>query len=157
MENYDVRTSDNHKVGHVAGTKDGYLLVEHGLIKKSTHPIPRDMASADDSERVVRLSISKDVFEESPSFKSADNIDQRAVAEYYGLAEGAAAPATVGYGDVAPGDPSRTAEQDARRFEDESPEQERARVRETMRPEDELAQPRKGAVGIHQDRWETKE
>src|SRR5204862_5970529 len=83
----------------------------------------------DEDERVVRLTVSKSIFAEGPATKG-DDVDETAVARYYGLGEGYAAPDTGGYGDVTDTDPSRTAEQDARQFAGESAEQQRARVRE---------------------------
>jgi hypothetical protein len=158
MENYDVVTSDDKNVGHVVGTNGNNLIVEHGMIRKSKHAVPRDVVTVDESEKVVRLSVAKDVFEAGPSVKDEDEIDSRAVAEYYGIADGTAAPDTQGYGDVTAGDPARTAEQDARRFGEESPDEQRARIRDQAGPDADIATgPPKGSVGVHQDRWEVKE
>ena len=157
MQGYDVVTSDDQKVGHVVGAEGNLLIIEHGLVRKSKHAVPRDVARADESEQVVRLSVSKDVFEEGPEAKSDDEIDERAVAEYYGIAEGSAAPETVGYGETSAGDPGRSAEQEGRMHGQEAAEQQRARIREsTQTPETDVG-PRKGSVGVHQDRWEVKE
>ena len=41
MEGYDVVTFDDEKVGTVAGESGDYLIVEHGLIRKSKHALPR--------------------------------------------------------------------------------------------------------------------
>ena len=157
MQGYDVVTSDDHKVGHVVGTEGDLLIVEHGTIRKSKHAVPREVASADESEQVVRLTVSKDVFEEGPKAKNGDEIDKQAVAEYYGFAEGTAAPETLGYGELAEGDPGRSAEQEGQRHGQEAPEETRARIRETPETPETDVGPRKGAVGIHQDRWEIKE
>jgi len=158
MEDYDVVTSDNSKVGRVVATDGNNLVVEHGTIRKSKYAVPREMAVIDEADKVIRLSVSKDVFEEGPSVKGDDEIDSHAVAQYYGLADTSVAPDTQGYGDVVSGDPARTAEQDARRFGDESPEQQRARIREEAGADGEIARgPAKGSAGIHQDRWEVKE
>lgn len=156
MQGYDVVTSDDHKVGHVVGAEGNLLIVEHGVIRKSKHAVPRDVARADESEQVVRLSISKEVFEQGPAAKNGDEIDARAVADYYGLAEGSVTPETVGYGEATAGDPGRSAEAEGRMHGQEAADQQRARVRETQTPETDVG-PRKGSVGIHQDRWEVKE
>src|SRR5215208_4470419 len=147
MEDYDVVTSDNSKVGRVVSTDGNNLVVEHGTIRKSKYAVPREMAVIDEADKVI-----------GPSVKGDDEIDSHAVAQYYGLADTSVAPDTQGYGDVVSGDPARTAEQDARRFGDESPEQQRARIREEAGSDGEIARgPAKGSAGIHQDRWEVKE
>jgi hypothetical protein len=157
MHEYDVVTNDDEKVGHVIGTQGNYVIVEHGLLRKTKHAVPRDIAAVDDNERVVRLAVSKEIFVEGPT-ANGDDVDETAVARYYGLGEGYAAPDTEGYGDVTDTDPSRTAEQDARKFAGESAEEERARVREAEGGDPALdTGPKRGSVGIHQDRYEIKE
>ena len=157
MENYDVVTNDDAKVGHVVGTEGDFVVVEHGLIRKQKHAVPRQLANVDEGEQVVRLTVSKEVFEEGPKIEDGE-INRQQVAQYYGLADAQETPDTQGYGDVVPGDPARTAEQDAHRFGVESAPEERARVRDSMRPEGEQPSgPQLGSTGIHQDRWEVKE
>ena len=157
MENYDVVTNDDHKVGHLAGSEGNYLIVEHGLLRKTKHAVPRDMAEVDEQAQVVRLSISKRVLEEGPTV-DGDELDNETLARYYGLSEETAAPDTQGYGDVVGADPARTAEQDARQFGDESPDEQRARIRESEGPDAGFdTGPHRGSVGIHQDRYEVKE
>jgi hypothetical protein len=157
MDKYDVVTNDDNKVGHVVDTQGNFLVVEHGLLRKARTAVPRDMAAIDEQDQTIRLSISKDVFADAPAL-DGDEVDTVAAAEYYGLASESTEPDTQGYGDITPGDPARTAEQDARMFTDESPEQERARVREAEGAETGFdTQPRVGSVGIHQDRYEVKE
>jgi hypothetical protein len=115
------------------------------------------MAAIDEQENTIRLSVSKQVFEDAPAMDD-DQLDTTAAAEYYGLASASTAPDTQGYGDVTSVDPARTAEQDARTYGDESPEQERARVREQAGANTGFdTEPQVGSVGIHQDRYEVKE
>jgi hypothetical protein len=157
MQDYDVVASDDEKVGRVIGTQGNYLIVEHGMLRKTRHAVPRDLAEADEGERVVRLSVPKAIFEEGPKADD-DRIDETAVARYYGLGEGYVAPDTEGYGDVTDADPSRTAEQEARQYAGESAEEQRARVREAQGGDPALETgPKRGSVGIHQDRYEIKE
>src|SRR5215208_4210320 len=138
MQNYDVVTSDDKKVGHVVDTQGEFLIVEHGMLRKTRTAVPRDMAAVDEQEHTLRLSVSKQVFEDAPAL-DGDEPDMTAAAEYYGLAEGSTAPDTQGYGDV-------------------SPEQERARIREQEGAETGFeTEPRIGSVGIHQDRYEVDE
>src|SRR5215210_516760 len=153
MQNYDVVTNDDKKVGHVVDTQGDFLVVEHGLLRKTRTAIPRDMAAVDEPEHTIRLSVSKEVFEDAPTLQDGE-LDTAAVAAYYGLADGSTTPDTEGYGDVTSGDPARTAEQDARRYGDESPEQERARIREQEGAETGFdTGPHVGSAGIHQDRY----
>jgi hypothetical protein len=128
VEGYAVITSDESKLGHVAGTIGDNVVVEHGLIRKSKHPVPKVFAHVDDTERVVRLSVSKEIVESAPKVTD-DGLDEQAVAEHYGLASAFEAPETEGYGEVLPDDPGRTAEEDARRAGIETAEQERLGVR----------------------------
>src|SRR5207248_2706130 len=114
VEGYDVITSDECKLGHVKGTIGDYLVVEHGTIVKSKHPVPKTFAEAHDDEKIVRLTVSKEIVTSAPKV-NGDGLDEQAAAEHYGLASGYEAPETEGYGDVLPDDPGRTAEDDARR------------------------------------------
>lgn len=133
MRGYDVITSDGEKLGHVVGTDGSMLLVERGTIRKSRFAVPQAIAHTVQDENEVRLTVSRQVVEQSP--KVDDGVDEREVADYYGLAEGQDRPDTEGYGEVVPGDPARGAEQDAQRMGLESPDEQRVRMREEMRPE----------------------
>jgi hypothetical protein len=83
----------------------------------------------DESEQVVRLSVSSELVDASPKVDDGQ-VDQRAVAEHYGLAAGDPAPETEGYGDVLPDDPARSAEQQELRTGVEPAAAHRARMRE---------------------------
>lgn len=113
MEGYEVRTSDDKNVGRVVGTIGDNLIVEHGTLRKVRHPLPRTFAHVDDGERLVRATVSKDVLEDAPQIENGE-LDQQAVARHYGLASGEAHPQTLGYGEMTPDDPARTAEDDMR-------------------------------------------
>ena len=129
MEGYEVITSDEHKLGHVTGTMGDYLVIEHGMLQKTRHPVPKRFAEANDAEQVVRLTISKELVCEAPKVKNG-SLDERAVAEHYGLAAGYDEPETQGYGELLPDDPARTAEDDEQRAGIPTAEQERLRARE---------------------------
>ena len=126
LEGYEVLTCDDCKVGRVVGTHGDYLLVEHGTLFKSKHALPRTFVEPHEDERVVRTTVSKDVFSESP--KVNGDFDEHAVALHYGLAEAEDEPITRGYGDVLPDDPARSAEEDALRAGVRTSEQERLDV-----------------------------
>src|SRR5436853_1865647 len=112
MEGYDVVTSDDCKYGQVVGVQDGHVIVEHGTLRKSRHAVPETFATTNESENVVRLTVSKEIVEASPKL-DGDSFDRQAVAEHYGLAESTSAPDTEGYGDMLPDDPARSADEAA--------------------------------------------
>jgi len=127
VEGYDVITSDEHKLGRVVGTIGDNVVVEHGTLRKTRHAVPKAFVHVDNGEKVVRLTVSKELVEESP--KVQDEFDARAVAEHYGLASGYDAPATMGDGELLPDDPALTAEDDELRAGIPTAEQERLRAR----------------------------
>ena len=105
MEGYEVIRSDEQKAGRVVEVKGDNLIVEHGLLRKTRHAVPKVFAGADTSERVVRLSVSSELLEASPKVEDG-SVDERAVAEHYGLAAGEPAPESKGYGELTPDDPA---------------------------------------------------
>jgi hypothetical protein len=129
MEGYDVITSDEQKAGRVVEAKGDNLIVEHGLLRKTRHAVPKAFAQADDSARVVRLTVSNEIVEGSPEVEDG-SVDDHAVAEHYGLASGEPAPETEGYGELTPDDPARSAEQEELRTGVEPAAARRARIRE---------------------------
>ena len=138
MEGYEVITSDEQKVGRVVGLEDDQLIVEHGHLRKTRQAIPITFAHADESEEVVRVSVSKETIESSPKIEDG-SVDRRAVAQHYGLAEGEPAPETEGYGEVRSDDPALSAEQEELRTGVEPAAQRRAEIREGAAPNDETA------------------
>jgi beta-galactosidase GanA len=134
MEGYDVIALGDDKVGEAVGTENGYLIVETGMLRKTKHAVPLDMARAEDDEKVVRLTVSKEMVEEGPK---VDDGDWQAVADYYGRGadlEGQAAA------DIPTAD------------------QTRAELRDSLSQTPGVPSgPAAGSTGIHQDRWETKE
>lgn len=127
MEGYDVVTIDNEKVGTVTSASGDFLIVEHGLLRKSKHALPRQFAHVDDGEQQVRITVGKELFLDSPELDG--DFDEQAVRDYYGLAP-SQAPGTEGYGVSGPGDPARSSEEQAQRAGLEPAASERARMRE---------------------------
>jgi hypothetical protein len=135
MHDYDVVDHDGNKVGHAVERQDGFLIVETGLLKKTRHAVPVDTARTDEDEHVVRLTISKEMLEEGPVVED-DGTDWQAIRDYYG----------------------RTPELEGQTAGIEPDDQRRARLRESLSAGAGVETgPPKGSVGIHQDRWETKE
>lgn len=129
MQGYEVITSDERKAGHVVEVKGDNLIIEHGLVLKKRHAVPKVLAHADESEQVVRLSVSSVLVDASPKVDDGQ-VDQRAVAEHYGLAAGEEAPETEGYGELLPDDPAWSAEHEELRTGVEPAAARRARIRE---------------------------
>jgi hypothetical protein len=109
MQGYEALTFDDEKAGTVVGQEGQYLIVEHGAIFKHRRPVPQAFATLDDDAGVVRLTVSKAILESAPEVQDG-SLDVEAAAAHYGLAEGDAAPETLGYGVVEPGDPAVGAE-----------------------------------------------
>ena len=131
MEGYEVVTSEDEKVGHVVASAGENLIVERGTLFKSRYVLPKVFGHADDAERAFRVSLSKQILEEAPKVEGDDEIDDRMVAEYYGLADAPGAR-TEGYGDVTSDDPGSTAEEEGGRLGVVSAPEERAQVRKTL-------------------------
>ena len=140
MEGYEVVTSDDAAIGHVVERKGDYLIVEHGLIRKSRHALPWSTAHVDEAEKKVRTSLSKELVETSPKLENG-SLDEQAVARHYGLGADSRAPGTEGYGVTDPTDPTRSAEEDAGM---EPAQQERVEAQKEMpRQEPEIADARR--------------
>ena len=130
MEGYEVITVDEDKVGKVVGESGDFLIIEQGTLLKSKHALPRELAHVDESEEKVRVTVPKEIIQESPKVDD-EGFDEQATAEHYGLAP-SNGPGTEGYGvtDTEAGDPSRSSAEQASRQGLESAEEERARIRE---------------------------
>ena len=107
MEGYEVVTVDEHKIGKVVGQSGDFLIVEQGTLLKSKHALPREFAHVDDSAQLVRVTVRKEIVSDSP--KVDDRIDEREVAEHYGLSA-SPGPASEGQGEM----PRPTEEERAR-------------------------------------------
>jgi hypothetical protein len=119
MESYEVITSDEFTLGHVARVEDDHLIVEERDRHKRQFAIPLAFAGTNDAERVVTLTVSKELVEAGPGVKDGQ-FDRQAVAEYYGLADGPI--------ELDPDDPAWSAEQENLRLGLEPSAQHRARM-----------------------------
>jgi hypothetical protein len=128
MEGYDVVTIEDDKVGTVTEESGEFLIVEHGMLRKSKHAVPRQFAHVDDGEEQVRITVGKELFLNSPTLDE-EKLDEQALRDYYGLAP-SEGPGTEGFGVSVPGDPARSSEEQALRAGLEPAEAERARMRE---------------------------
>ena len=133
MNGYEVIGSDDGKLGHVVEIDGDFLIAEEGTLRKKRHAIPTAFAHPDDGEQVVRLTVSKELVEDSPTFKEGE-LDHKAAAAHYGLAEGYEEPETKGDGELTPDDPASSAEQEGLRSGVEPAAQQRAASREGQEP-----------------------
>jgi hypothetical protein len=108
MHGYDVVTTDDHKIGTVVDERDDCLIVEHGHVFKAKHAIPKVFVHVDEDANVIRATITKDVFSDSP--KVTDDWNCNTILEHYGLVGATAEPDTEGYGETVPTDPAETAD-----------------------------------------------
>jgi hypothetical protein len=131
MEGYEVVTPGDETVGKVVEQKGDYVIVEHGLLRKSRHVVPRSMIELDEATQKARTTVSKEVISDSPEVEDG-SFDEQAVAQYYGLGADKTAPGTEGYGVTDREDPSWSAEEQAREAGVMPAEEERARIREGM-------------------------
>jgi hypothetical protein len=146
MKGYSVITSDDCKVGRVVGVEGDNLIVEHGTLFKSKHAVPLTFAHTDEAEQVVRVSVSKEIFEASPKLDDG-SVDPTAIAQHYGLAGGFAAPETQGEGDLLPDDPGLSAEQQELRAGLTPAAQERVEIRKQASDPDPGVPSSPGATG----------
>ena len=130
MDGYEVIGSDDGKLGHVIEVDGDFLIAEEGTLRKKRHAIPKAFAHPDDSEKVVRLTVSKELVEDSPTFKEGEELDRQAAAAHYGLAEGYDNPETEGYGEVTPDDPAWSADEQAARAGIESASERRVKIQQ---------------------------
>jgi len=132
VEGYDVVTTADESAGRVVAVVDDFLIVEQGHLRKTRHPVPIEFAHPRDAEQVVCLTVPKEVLQDAPTADGED-FDRQAVAEYYGLAEGYAAPETEGLGELEPHETAWSAEHESAAVEPAA--KERAEIRESLRPE----------------------
>ena len=122
MDGYEVIGSDDGKLGRVVAVDGEFLIAEEGTLRKKRHAIPKAFAHPDDSEQVVRLTVSKELVEDSPTVKEGEELDRKAAAAHYGLAEGS--------GELTPDDPAWSAEQQEARSGIKAAGQKRVRIQE---------------------------
>jgi hypothetical protein len=125
---YDVLTTDDRRVGSVVETRGEYLIVESGRVRKHRHALPRAFAHPVDADRIVRVTVSKELVDDSP--RVGDELDEQAVARHYGLASGYEEPEPAGEGELLPDVPAESASVDGARHGVKPAEQERAEIRE---------------------------
>jgi hypothetical protein len=128
MKGYEVLTTDDDRIGSVVEVDGDYLIVETGKLRKSRRALPKAFAHPVDADQVVRVTVSKQLVNDSP--KVGGSVDEQAVARHYGLAGGYEHPETEGDGVLLPDDPAESAAVDGARHGIVPAEQERAEIRE---------------------------
>ena len=113
MRGFEVVTSDDRVVGHVADMRDGYLIVESGHLRKARHPVPREFVHAVDEAAKAFVTVPRRVVMDAPEVDRKGFFDRRKAARHYGLAESYIAPTTEGAArrsaTIPPGGPSAAA------------------------------------------------
>jgi hypothetical protein len=130
MVGYEVITSDDKKVGRVAEVHGDNVILEHGTVRKTRHALPKAFAHADDAQRLVRVTVPKEILLDSPKVGSGGDFDADAVAAHYGLAGAEDAPTTRGAGDEVRGDPAYGADTVDESLGLVPPEERRAEIRQ---------------------------
>lgn len=123
MDGYDFITAiDDKQWGTVVGRQDGFVIVEHGTLRKHRYAVPDEAVEIDDNAKEVRTSLSGELIGESP--KVDDGFDRDAIARHYGLVD-----TSIEYTSAAD-DPARGPEYQEQRAGVESSAEERAKMRE---------------------------
>ncbi|MFN2471202.1 MAG: hypothetical protein ABR583_09500 [Gaiellaceae bacterium] len=136
MEGYEVvSVNDDKCIGHVVGTVDDNLIVEHGTLRKTRNALPLTFAEVDEGGRRVVTTLAADLVYNSPKIKGDGDPDREAIAAHYGLAAAYDETPAEGYGDTNPDDLAQGAESDERRGGTDSTVQQRAAMRESMHKE----------------------
>ena len=66
MRGFAVVTSDDRLVGHIADTRDGYLIVESGHLRKARHPVPREFVHVVDEAAKAFVTVPRRVVMDAP-------------------------------------------------------------------------------------------
>ena len=97
MDGFDFITAvDDKQWGTVVGQQEGYVIVEHGTLRKHRYAVPESSIDVDEQAQEVRTTFSGELIGESP--KVDDGFDAEAVARHYGFedADGPSAAETTG-------------------------------------------------------------
>jgi hypothetical protein len=86
VNGYRVLTYNDETVGEIVDESENMLVVECGhWPRKVRHALPKRYASVDESARSVRMQVSKELLARSPRLTPNQPIDERAVADFFGL------------------------------------------------------------------------
>lgn len=84
MDGYDfITVVDDKQWGTVVGQQDGYVIVEHGTLRKHRYAVPESSVEVDEQAREARTTLSGELISESPKVDA--DFDRGAVARHYGL------------------------------------------------------------------------
>ena len=84
MNGYQVVTGSGRTVGRVVESYTGFLVIEVGRLLRSRRAVPVQFAHPLDAERRVRITVPVQMLQRSPRVDGI--LDERAAAEYYGVA-----------------------------------------------------------------------
>jgi hypothetical protein len=84
MTGYEViSVADDERLGTVVREEGGYVVFEHGLLRKRHLAVPKNTVEVDAERRQVRTTLSKELVEGSPKVED-DRLDTDALARHYG-------------------------------------------------------------------------
>ncbi len=86
MNGYELVTSDDEKIGKVVDEKDGFVIVENGVLRHHRHVVPAELTSVEEENGVVRTTVVKEIIRQAPEADENGSFDEDAVRSYYGLA-----------------------------------------------------------------------
>jgi hypothetical protein len=112
MEGWRAVTTDDHKVGTVVADVDDFVIIEHGMLRKSRHAVPKAFVHDRPESEEICLSLPKDMLEESPKVENGVEFDRDEVSRYFGLAE-SGGPEAEGYGEYGANEPAWSVGRDA--------------------------------------------
>ena len=85
MDGYEVLTPERKKVGRVVGKQGDYVIIEHGHLRKTRSPLPRQFVRADDAARAAIVTIPPGLLRHAPHLAADGTFDEAATAAYYGV------------------------------------------------------------------------
>ena len=85
MRGYTVVTTDDKRIGEIVGAQGDYFIVESGSrLKKARYPLPKRYATVRPDRECVLMQMSKDILCGAPKVGRDGELDELAVAAYYG-------------------------------------------------------------------------
>lgn len=85
VNGYELVTSDEEKVGRIVGVREGFVIVENGLVRHHRHVVPAELTAVEEERGVVRTTVVKEIIRNAPEATDDGSFDEAAVNDYYGL------------------------------------------------------------------------
>ena len=85
MNGYELVTSDEESVGRIVDVRDGFVIVENGLLRHHRHVVPAELTAVEEERGIVRTTVVKEIIRQAPEANEDGAFDEGAVRSYYGL------------------------------------------------------------------------